>query len=110
MSLVTFSTRRRVTVAMFTVTLVLFGLLALRELKVNLLPDLSYPTLTVRTEYVGAAPSDIENLVTEPIEEPVGVVKNMRQIHSVSRPGQSAVYQVRTEGGSVGNECVSKCI
>lgn len=91
MSLVTFSTRRRVTVAMFTVTLVLFGLLALRELKVNLLPDLSYPTLTVRTEYVGAAPSEIENLVTEPIEESVGVVKNLRKLHSVSRTGQSDV-------------------
>src|SRR3546814_8073525 len=69
---------------MFTVALVLFGLLALRELKVNLLPDLSYPTLTVRTEYVGAAPSEIENLVTEPIEESVGVVKNLRKLHSVS--------------------------
>src|SRR3546814_1003500 len=80
---VTCSTRRRVTVAMFTVALVLFGLLALRELKVNLLPDLSYPTLTVRTEYVGAAPSEIENLVTEPIEESVGVVKNLRKLHSV---------------------------
>jgi HAE1 family hydrophobic/amphiphilic exporter-1 len=91
MSLVAFSTRRRVTVAMFTVTLVLFGLLALRELKVNLLPDLSYPTLTVRTEYVGAAPSEIENLVTEPIEESVGVVKNLRKLHSVSRTGQSDV-------------------
>ena len=91
MSLVTFSTRRRVTVAMFTVTLVLFGFLALRELKVNLLPDLSYPTLTVRTEYVGAAPSEIENLVTEPIEESVGVVKNLSKLHSVSRTGQSDV-------------------
>lgn len=91
MSLIAFSTRRRVTVAMFTVTLVLFGLLALRELKVNLLPDLSYPTLTVRTEYVGAAPSEIENLVTEPIEESVGVVKNLRKLHSVSRTGQSDV-------------------
>ncbi|PKM03370.1 MAG: acriflavin resistance protein [Gammaproteobacteria bacterium HGW-Gammaproteobacteria-6] len=91
MSLVTFATRRRVTVAMFTVTLVLFGFLALRELKVNLLPDLSYPTLTVRTEYVGAAPSEIENLVTEPIEESVGVVKNLSKLHSVSRTGQSDV-------------------
>jgi len=91
MSLAEFSTRRRVTVAMVTVTLVLFGLIALRDLKVNLLPDLSYPTLTVRTEYVGAAPAEIENLVTEPIEESVGVVKNLRKLHSVSRTGQSDV-------------------
>lgn len=55
--LVAFATRRRVTIAMITVTMLLFGLIALRSLKVNLLPDLSYPTLTVRTEYTGAAPA-----------------------------------------------------
>ena len=91
MSLVEVSTRRRVTVAMATLTFVLFGLIALRDLKVNLLPDLSYPTLTVRTEYTGAAPAEIETLVTEPVEEAVGVVKNLRKLHSVSRTGQSDV-------------------
>jgi multidrug efflux pump subunit AcrB len=59
MNLVEFSTRRRVTVAMVTFTFVLFGFIALGNLKVNLLPDLSYPTLTVRTEYTGAAPAEI---------------------------------------------------
>ncbi len=91
MSLIEFSTRRRVSVAMFTLTLVLFGLISWSSLKVNLLPDLSYPTLTVRTEYTGAAPSEIENLVTEPVEEAVGVVKGLRKLHSISRPGQSDV-------------------
>jgi HAE1 family hydrophobic/amphiphilic exporter-1 len=90
-SLVEFSTRRRVTVAMMTITLVLFGVIALRELKVNLLPDLSYPTLTVRTEYTGAAPSEIETLISKPVEEAVGVVKGLRKLKSVSRTGQSDV-------------------
>ena len=89
--LVEFSTRRRVTVAMLMITLVLFGLIALGNLKVNLLPDLSYPTLTVRTEYTGAAPAEIETLVTEPVEEAVGVVKGLRRLKSVSRTGQSDV-------------------
>jgi hydrophobic/amphiphilic exporter-1 (mainly G- bacteria), HAE1 family len=91
MNLVEFSTRRRVTIAMATVTMLLFGTIALFDLKVNLLPDLSFPTLTVRTEYTGAAPSEIENLVTEKVEETVGVVKNLRKLHSVSRTGQSDV-------------------
>src|SRR5690606_32558438 len=90
-SLVEFSTRRRVTVAMATLTFVLFGLIALGELKVNLLPDLSYPTLTVRTEYTGAAPAEIETLISEPVEEAVGVVKGLRKLKSVSRTGQSDV-------------------
>ncbi len=89
--LVEFSTRRRVTIAMITVTMLLFGVIALGSLKVNLLPDLSYPTLTVRTEYTGAAPSEIETLISEPVEEALGVVKNLRKLKSVSRTGQSDV-------------------
>jgi HAE1 family hydrophobic/amphiphilic exporter-1 len=85
------ATRRRVTVGMLTLTMVLFGLIGLSGLKVNLLPDLSYPTLTVRTEYEGAAPLEIENLISQPVEEAVGVVKNVRKVHSVSRTGQSDV-------------------
>ncbi len=89
--LVEFSTRRRVTIMMLMVTLVLFGLIALSGLKVNLLPDLSHPTLTVRSEYTGAAPAEIETLVTRPVEEAVGVVKGLRRLKSVSRTGQSDV-------------------
>ena len=87
--LVEFATRRRVTIMMITLTMVLFGIIALTSLKVNLLPDLSYPTLTVRTEYTGAAPSEIETLISEPVEEALGVVKNLRKLKSVSRTGQS---------------------
>ncbi len=89
--LVEFATRRRVTIAMLWVTLFLFGMIALRDLKVNLLPDLSYPTLTVRTEYTGAAPAEIETLISQPAEEALGVVKNVRKLESVSRTGQSDV-------------------
>lgn len=90
-SLVEFATRRRVTIAMMTLTLVLFGLIALGSLKVNLLPDLSYPTLTVRTDYEGAAPAEIETLISQPAEEALGVVKGLRKLKSVSRTGQSDV-------------------
>ena len=88
---VEFATRRRVTVAMVTITFLLFGLIALGNLRVNLLPDLSYPTLTVRTEYTGAAPMEVETLISEPVEEALGVVKGLRKLKSVSRTGQSDV-------------------
>ncbi len=91
MNIVEFATRRRVTIGMTTLTIVLFGLIALSGLKVNLLPDLSYPTLTVRTEFEGAAPIEIENLISQPVEEALGVVRNVRKIHSISRTGQSDV-------------------
>ncbi len=85
------STRRPVTISMFTVALVVFGFVLLGRLGLTLLPDLSYPTLTVRTEYPGAAPLELENLISKPIEEAVGVVKNLRQVRSISRAGQSDV-------------------
>jgi len=91
MKLIEVATRRRVAISMLAVTLVLFGLIALKDLNVNLLPDLSYPTLTVRTEYRGAAPEEIETLLTRPVEEAVGVVKNVLSVKSVSRAGQSDV-------------------
>jgi HAE1 family hydrophobic/amphiphilic exporter-1 len=91
LKLVEVATRRRVAISMGAVTLVLFGMIALQDLKVNLLPDLSYPTLTVRTEYRGAAPEEIETLLSRPVEESVGVVRNVRSVKSVSRAGQSDV-------------------
>lgn len=90
-NLVEFATRRRVTIAMLTITFVLFGLIALGDLKVNLLPDMSYPTLTVRTDYEGAAPAEVETLISKPVEEAVGVVKGLRRLKSVSRMGESDV-------------------
>ena len=89
--LIEFATRRRVTVAMVTVTLVLFGLISLSSLRVELLPDLSYPTLTVRTDYEGAAPAEVETLISQPAEEALGIVKGLRKLKSISRTGQSDV-------------------
>lgn len=91
LKLVEVATRRHVAISMVAVTLVLFGLISLQRLQVNLLPDLSYPTLTVRTEYQGSAPEEVETLLTRPVEEAVGVVKNVIGVKSVSRTGQSDV-------------------
>jgi HAE1 family hydrophobic/amphiphilic exporter-1 len=89
--LIEIATERRVTIVMLMVAIVLFGMVSLSRLKLNLLPDLSYPTLTVRTELTGAAPVEVENLLTKPIEETVGVIRNVRLVRSVSRSGQSDV-------------------
>lgn len=72
-------------------TLVVFGLISFERLPINLLPDISYPTLTVRTKYPGAAPSEIENLLSKPIENAVSVVSNVVRVSSRSRPDVSEV-------------------
>ena len=89
--LIEIATERRVTIVMFTVAIALFGMVSLSRLNVNLLPDISYPTITIRTELTGAAPLEVENLLTKPIEEAVGVIRNVRLVRSVSRSGQSDV-------------------
>jgi HAE1 family hydrophobic/amphiphilic exporter-1 len=89
--LIEIATERRVTVVMLMVAVGLFGMVSLSRLNLNLLPDVSYPTITIRTELTGAAPVEVENLVTKPIEEAVGVIRNVRLVRSVSRSGQSDV-------------------
>ena len=54
------------------------ALVALSRLGVDLLPDISYPSLTVRTDLPDAAPGDVEQFVTRPVEEGVGVVPGPR--------------------------------
>ena len=111
MSIIDISTKRPVTVSMFTIALLVFGFVLLNKLGVSLLPDLSYPTLTIRTDYEGAAPIEVENLITKPIEETIGVVKNVRKISSVSRAGQSDVlleFNWGTDMGFAGLEVREK--
>ena len=91
MRLIDGSLKRPVTVSMATVAAVMFGFVALTRLGVELLPNISYPSLTVRTDLPDAAPGDVEQFVTRPVEESVGVVPGLVRMHSVSRPGQSEV-------------------
>ena len=86
-----FTTRRPVAVAMVVVAAVVFGFFSYQRLPVTLMPELTYPTLTVRTQYPGAAPEEVENDVSRPIEEELGVIGGLRRISSISRAGVSDV-------------------
>ncbi len=93
-----FSIRRPVTVAMIFLTLIVFGWKSYEQLPLNLMPDISYPTLTVRTEYEGAAPEDVVELITEPLEERLSVVSGMVELSSKSSPGLSEIVLEFTWG------------
>ncbi len=92
MSLIATAIRRPVTVSMFTIAALVFGLVLVAKLGFNLLPELSYPTLTVRTDFPGSAPAEVENLITRPLEGVLGTIKGLRQIRSVSKAGRSDIY------------------
>ncbi len=89
--LVKFSVTRKVTILMVSLAVLAFGTVGFSRLPINLLPSLSYPSLTVQTEFANAAPAEVEQLITRPVEEVVGVLKGLKQIHSVSRSGISEV-------------------
>jgi HAE1 family hydrophobic/amphiphilic exporter-1 len=91
MKLVEFSTRRPVSVIVFALAAIVFGTVAFTRLATDLLPDISYPSLTVRTTYDGAAPLEVESLVTRPVENAVGVVNNVVRVTSSSRTDVSEV-------------------
>jgi HAE1 family hydrophobic/amphiphilic exporter-1 len=86
-----FVTSRPVAILMVFLAAVVFGFFSYGRLPVTLMPELSYPTLTVRTEYPGAAPEEVENDVSRPVEETLGVIGGLRRISSISRAGLSDV-------------------
>jgi HAE1 family hydrophobic/amphiphilic exporter-1 len=89
--LIEFSIRRPVSVFIFAVAALVFGLVAFRQLATDLLPDITYPSLTVQTAYEGAAPVEVESLISRPVENAVGVVNNVVRVVSSSRADVSEV-------------------
>ncbi len=82
-------TVRPVAVTMVFVTLFTFGWESLQRLPLNLLPDISYPRVTVRAEYPGAAPEDVEERVSKRLHEALSVLADLESISSISRAGVS---------------------
>jgi len=90
-ALISVAVRRRVSVLMFALAVLAFGGVAYQRLSVDLFPDISYPSLTIQTELLDAAPQEIETMVTRPVEEAVGVLRGLERMRSVSRAGVSEV-------------------
>lgn len=82
---------RPVATAMVFLSALVFGWVSYARLPINLMPDISYPTLTVRTTYEGAAPQEIESQVSRPVEEALATLDGLVGLESRSRAGQSDV-------------------
>ncbi len=91
MRIVDLSIGRPVTVTMAFVAILVFGFVSFTRLPVDLLPDLAFPTVTIETDYDGVGPREIESLISQPIEEAIGVVRGVQQVTSRSRPGISEI-------------------
>ncbi len=91
---------RPIAISMLFLALVLIGAISYRKLPVDLLPQVTYPRLTVLTVYDDVPAEDLERLVTQPIEETVTALAGVRRTVSRSREGVSMVtveYEWGTE-------------
>jgi HAE1 family hydrophobic/amphiphilic exporter-1 len=76
---------------MVAIGIILLGMIAFSNLAIDLFPDISYPIISVSTEYPGAGPEDIEISVTRLIEKRVSRIQNVRYVSSRSRDSYSTV-------------------
>ena len=86
-----FVATRPVAISMFILALAVFGGVSFFKLPVDLLPEISYPTLTVRTAYPGAAPEDVEDRCSVRIQEALSTLPDLVRTSSISRAGFSDV-------------------
>ena len=103
--------RRPVAILMVTFAVGVFGWVSYERLALTLMPDMSYPTLTVRTSYPGTAPEEMENVISRPLEQQLGIIPKLVSISSVSKAGQSDVileFQWKTDMDLVAQEVREK--
>jgi HAE1 family hydrophobic/amphiphilic exporter-1 len=86
-----FSVRRPVLTVMAALVVIIAGAISLQRLSIDLMPDITYPTLSISTEYENASPEEVEELITRPVEEAMSSVPGVEEVTSVSAEGRSSV-------------------
>lgn len=76
---------------MFYLGLALLGFICWLRMPRELFPTITFPQLNIVTRYGNAAPEEIENLITKPLEEAVGTVPHLKRVRSLSKEGVSLV-------------------
>jgi len=90
--LTSFALSNKNTVFLMTVLLIAFGIYSYKSLPKELFPDVYFPTIIVQTIYPGNPPTDMENLVTRPLEKELDGVKGVKKMTSTSSQDISAVF------------------
>jgi len=106
MSIAKFAVTRPVAVTMRIAALVLLGAVCLFRLPVDLLPNVTFPTIGITTTWPNVAPEEIEMMVTRPLERAVSSTPNMYQVSSSSVQGSSSVRIQFRWGTDIGQAAV----
>lgn len=91
MKISSWAVKRPISVFMAMAVVLLLGGVSLFKLSIDLLPKMNIPVAVVSTQYLGAGPFEVENMVTKPIEKSMATVHNIKRISSSSSEGISAV-------------------
>jgi HAE1 family hydrophobic/amphiphilic exporter-1 len=91
MTLAEFSVKRPIVITMVTLIVIILGVVSLSRLRIDMLPSVEMPTLSVRTSYAGASPEVMERLVTQPLEEIIATVPGVEEMTSDSSEGNSSI-------------------
>jgi HAE1 family hydrophobic/amphiphilic exporter-1 len=83
--------RRPVTTTMLMSLLIILGMMGFSKLSMDLFPDVDFPVVVVSTVYPGAAPAEVEELLSKPVEEAISSINGLDTIHSYSNEGVSTV-------------------
>lgn len=98
MKLVSLSVRRPVGVIMIVLAIIALGIVSVRSLSVDLFPKIDLPIAVIATTYEDAAPEEVENLVSKPIENAISSVEGIDQIQTQSQPDASLVLMMFKNG------------
>jgi HAE1 family hydrophobic/amphiphilic exporter-1 len=91
MNLPQFSVKRPIFTTMVALIVIILGSVSLSRLRIDLLPDIELPTVSVRTEYEGASPVVMERIITQILEEIVATVPGVEEMTSESTEGRSNI-------------------
>ena len=89
--LISFPVRRPIMTTVIFLIVVIIGLFSLTRLPIDLMPEITMPTVTVVTTYDNAGPLEVEELVTRPIESALSALQGIEEITSTSMEGRSTV-------------------
>src|SRR5919206_926692 len=92
---------RPVFILMLISAMVILGLVSFSRLNAELYPNINSPAVTIVTTYAGAAPEDVERLITKPIEDAVAGIANVDVINSTSTEGRSQITVIFTDNANV---------